>query len=603
MVLIKTTDPLILKEANSVIDYWRSNPVIAANQLLRRDGDPLVLAPIQEVILTEWWNHNFNLLTAARGTGKTFTAAVYTALRSMLYPGFRTGIFAPAFRQSKLIFKEFTKLHSESPYLQSCVSREPTQLNDQCVCTFKSILPGRSPSEVIALPVGTDGGKIRGTRLNRVILDEIPHLPESIFRSSIQPMLSTASNPMQKVKELERIKNLDHQSYLDLLKSTENGYIGITSGYYQFNYWWEEMIKFYQHIQSGSALYNLRFTPYTELPEGFYDMSVVEDARLNSPSHMFLTEWMAEWVSDSAGAFPMSLLEACRDEKVIPKYSRDANTDKGKNYVFGLDVARERDSTAICVIELGFPSKVVFISELEETPFPKQSNFLFELIEKFNPIRIYMDEFGGGGTLRDNLADPSSVGWPVSHKVISVDESPVHAGKRILQLCNFNPSFIEDANNNTKTLLERRAILFPTATNPIESLRKGNAGQKKEIDLVQEMINQIACVVVSETTTGRLHYDLPKVSASKFGNKVRKKDLYTAFILACKCVYDLEWKPKADKLIVEQGIIQEMINTNNPKKGRLTYNPGSNIINNGDLSKKTIVPGGGIIITKNVRRK
>ena len=324
---------------------------------------------------------------------------------------------------------------------------------------------------------------------------------------------------------------------------------------------------------------------------------------------MFLTEWMAEWIADSEGAFPMSLLEACRDLKVIPKYARDPKEDKGKEFIFGIDIARERDSTAICVVELGFPSKVVFIAELEDKPFQEQAKYIFSLVEKFNPVMIYMDEFGGGQTIRDHLTDPESVGWPKTHKIVSTEETVNHSGRRILKLCNFNPGFIEDANNSAKTLLEQGMLKLPHATHPIEGFRKGAGKQMKEVDLVEEMINQIASVVVTPTSTGRLHYDLPKSLSSSLNFNVRKKDLYTSFILAGKCAYDLLWKVKADNIIVDKGIITEI-----KREPILTTDNYSSIISSDRLAgikdstiyttdQKVVIPGNGIIFSRNVKTR
>lgn len=535
-------------------------------------------------------------------THNTFVAAVYAALQAALFPGARIGIFAPAFRQAKFIFKEFTRLYNESPLLQDLIDKPPIQQNDQCICIFKSIGQKKATSEIKALPTGPDGGKIRGERFKKIILDEIVHLPETAFRSAIQPMLSTSVNPMQKVREVAEQNR--KSTPFDFL--SDNGYVGITSGYFQFNYWWQEVLSFWDQIQRGNKAYNLRFTPYTELPSGFYDSAVVEDARLNAPQHMFLTEWMAEWISDSEGAFPMSLLESARDDKLIPKAIRDPDKDKGKAFVFGIDAARERDSTAIVVSELGYPSKVVHIVELEETPFPEQARQLFLLIDRFQPVMIYMDEYGGGQTLRDLLAEPEGVGFPSSYKVIEQDAELSFSGKRILKLCNFNPNFIEDANNNAKTLLEQRVIKLPSSINPIEGTRKSNIkGQSREIDLVQELINQVASVVVTSTPSGKLHYDLPKGSTTG-SSRPKKKDLYTAFILVCKCIYDLEWKPKADRTLIQSGVVKEI---GPAKQGvSLTGELPSGIIHRGGYASgvnqgKVIVPRGGVIVPRRDGKK
>lgn len=612
MVVVKVHKSLDEKYSSSIVKYWRKNPVIAANHLLIRDGEPVTLAPIQEIIVTEWWNSKFALNTASRGAGKSYLGALYATLKCLLYPGNKVGNFAPAFRQSKLLFAEFQKFFNESPLLQEAVDKDPTIQNDQCICTFKSPGRGREGSVFKSLPIGNDGSKIRGERLRCIILDEFPHIPESVYRSVIQPMASTAQNPMANVKKLKQLREQYGDEVPIESLAGDISFVGITSGYYQFNPWWEAIISYWEFISKGSSLYSLRFTPYTELPEGFYNSAAVEDARINAPRHMFLTEWMAEWIADSEGAFPMSLLESCRDDKVEPKGVRNPELDKGKHFIFGIDVARERDSTAIVVAELGYPSKIVWISELEETPFPKQAAHILELVERFNPIMIYMDEFGGGGTIRDHLADPSSVGYGTLSKIISVDEPVMSSGKRILTLCNFNTIFIEDANNNAKTLLEQKAIKLPTSNHPIEARRKGNVkGYTKDIDLVQEMINQIASISVTSTSTGKLHYDLPKGQGVVGVEKPKKKDLYTAFILACKCIYDMQWKPKTEKLLAERGVVASIDFSKKIEQvsqvPELTRGMPDGIISGGGSGRgdksKIVIPKGGVIISRNVKKR
>lgn len=548
-------------------------------------------------------------------THNTFLGAIYIALKCMLYPTTRIGIFAPAFRQAKFIFAEFTRLYEDSPMLQECISRPPTRLNDQCICEFKAVRQGIGQSFIKALPIGTDGSTIRGERLNGILMDEIPHIPESIFNATIQPMLSTSRNPMQRVEKIQKLSQAFGDDLPSGLLSTDNGYIGITSGFYQFNYWWKQMVANYEQMREGSSLYSLRFVPYTELPPGFFEMDVIRNAQLNSPTHMFQTEWLAEWVADSEGAFPMSLLESCRDRSIHPKTSRDLDLDKGKNYIVGVDVARENDSATIVVIEVGGISKLVHIEELQEVPFQEQAHAIFSIVERFNPLMIYMDEFGGGQTLRDLLATPEAMGWPQSKKIIDVDANIQHSGKRILKLCPPTPAFLEDINNCTKVLLEQGVVRFPSADHPIDAVKRVNAkGVIKEVDLVQELLNQIASVVITPTATGKLHYGLPttKASASTISLDVKKKDLYSAFILACKGVYDLQWQPKVDNLMVNVGVVRELRGNSGVGGGRaggLTFADKVDILQPRRVAdsalhtKQRSIPGGGIIVTRDVRKK
>lgn len=542
-------------------------------------------------------------------THNTFMAALYGALKLMLYPNQRIGVFAPSFRQSKLIFNEFKKFYDDSPLLRECVSKEPTFGNDQCVCVLKPPARGITGSFIKALPIGSDGSKIRGERFNQLLLDEIVHLPESIFRSAIKPMLSTSRNPMQRVQKLKELEQIYGSDIPPEFLSTDNGYIGITSGYYQFNYWWQEILNFYRSIKIGNDLYSLRFVAYTDLPKGFFELDVVRDAEMNDPRHMFLTEWCAEWIADSDGVFPMSLLEGCRSEYVIPKSQRQPE-DKNSKFIFGIDIGRKGDATGIIVIEMNVHAKVVYVAELEEVTFQEQAKYIMRLVRKFQPEMIFMDAGGGGLMVQDLLADPKTVGASVDEKIISIDSDRNHKGKRILKMCDFAPAFIEDANNETKLLLEQRAVLLPTANNPIAGFKKGNRNERKEIDLVEEMINQLASITITRTSAkGLAHYDLPnkKSDLPNGAQAVKRKDLYTAFILACKCLYELEFKPKSDSIIVEKGVISEL----NPQVTDLTQDMSPAIMNHraiitpsepvyrkGDI----IVPGGGVILTRNGKK-
>jgi len=560
-------------------------------------------------------------------THNTFLCAVYLALKMLLYPNSRMGVFGPSYRQSKLIFKEFTKFVDDSPLLAECILKEPTEGNDACKCILKPPATGYQSSYLNALPVGTDGAKIRGLRFSEILIDECVQLPEVILSSVILPMLATSVDPMGRVIELEKLKNEYKESgknniqLIENLLSTDNGYIAITSGYYQFNYWWATIQKFWQQMKAGSNKHSLNFVPWNDIPEGFLEQDLIDNAMNNDPSHMFLTEWCAEWIADSAGAFPMALLSACREVDLVPYSERDLNKHKNTKYVFGIDVARDRDSTAIVIMELGFVCKVVHIVEIPggTASFQDQAKTILDLIFKFSPEEIYMDSGGGGRTLQDLLADPSQldVGDHLKTKIIEKESSPFMTGKRILTMCNFVSEFIGDANNNTKALLEQGLLKLPQSNNPIEVQSSPDAkGRIKTIDLVQKMIDQIASIIITSSGVKELpRYDLPKNANSS--NAARKsnldkntKDLYTAFILAGKCAYDRGFKPGEDLSVPTTGIIREINEqslTSGPdvgmiQQGRLVCTP-QEFMQEQRSSGIRRIRNGGVITQKSGRKK
>jgi hypothetical protein len=563
-------------------------------------------------------------------THNTFLCAVFIALRLLLFPGERLGIFAPSYRQSKLIFDEFTKLVDESPLLRECIEKMPTKGNDMCVCRMKRAASGVPAGYVMALPVGTDGSKIRGLRFDTIFIDECVQLPEVIFSSVIFPMLSTSLDPVESVKAEENKQRLieenpELQEMLAEERSEVGGgnYISITSGYYQFNYWWEMLKNFWHDMrQNGdSSPYSLRFVPWNDLPDGFLNKSVVMSALANNPSHMFLTEWAAEWISDSSGAFPMSLLTQCRDRNLVPYSNRDMIKHKGCNYVFGIDVARDKDSTTICVMETGYINKVVHLVEIEggTKSYQEQAAVILDLVFKFEPEKIYMDAGGGHGTaLEDLLAKPEAldVGAHLKSLKIVSDKSDVFtSGKRILHMCDFTNQFIADANNSVKLLLEQGSIRFPDCENPILVMSKPDAkGKRREIDLVQKMLDQIASIEITKTGVKELpRYDLKKkkASTSEVSLDEPRKDLYTAFILAGKCAYDLGFKPYADLSVPSAGIVTEIsgrhltpsLGSAIMDSGGLVTPPTSRIITGVNQAGVTKIRNGGIIVSRDGRRK
>ena len=100
---------ILVQEYGHMIEFYRNDPVVAAYDLLNVD-----LAPIQRIVLRDMWFKSYTITIASRGFGKTFILGVNAALHALLYPGYRIGLIAPSFRQSKMIFAEIEKLYDRS---------------------------------------------------------------------------------------------------------------------------------------------------------------------------------------------------------------------------------------------------------------------------------------------------------------------------------------------------------------------------------------------------------------------------------------------------------------------------------------------------------
>lgn len=131
-----------------LIRFYRKNPVLAAEDLLR-----VKLAVPQQKVLEDMWFKNFILVTAGRGTGKTFINSVFACLWAMLFPGQKVGLLAPSFRQAKLLFQEVESRWNQAPILQESTANKPITASDRCYLPFRNSGFGR-PSLIEAVPLG-----------------------------------------------------------------------------------------------------------------------------------------------------------------------------------------------------------------------------------------------------------------------------------------------------------------------------------------------------------------------------------------------------------------------------------------------------------------
>ena len=100
------------KNAN-VIDFWRKNPCIAAEDLFG-----VRLLDAQKYILNQSWNTQYNLWCASRNFGKTFLADIFIALKWALFENQQIYIIGSTGSQSIQAFKKLEDMAMQR--IQSC---------------------------------------------------------------------------------------------------------------------------------------------------------------------------------------------------------------------------------------------------------------------------------------------------------------------------------------------------------------------------------------------------------------------------------------------------------------------------------------------------
>lgn len=506
----------VLDRGKELIAFYHANPCIAAYDLLGVD-----FAPIQRLVFEDMWFRNYVITVAGRGFGKTFMLGTLAALSCMLKPGYRVGLIAPVFRQSKMIFAEVEKLYAQSSILREAVEKKPTRGSDTCYLKFKSVA-GMTPSYIEALPLG-DGNKIRGSRFYLILVDELAQVPDQTLDMVVRPMGATSLAPMERVRRLEqkqRLISLGLATEEDFEEETVNKMVMTSSGYYKFNHMWRRMKDHWGQMERAEAHgevcpYSVWQVPHWDLPEGFLDKNNIDEARRVMSNAEFRMEYEAAMISDSEGFFKASLLEGCTTGS---GHTVEMRGDKRSQYILGIDPNQGgKASTGIVVVRVGQVNRIVGVLELKKQTTQDLTKSIQDLCSTFNVIRIFMDKGGGGKAICDLLEEGYNGKEPIIDR--TNDDHKHLQGRHILELVNFNPSWISDANFTAKAMLEDRKLLFPET--PIGSTLDLEAMYYENVNTLK---SQMLSIIVTQTATGILHFDTPM--------KGQNKDLYSALILA-----------------------------------------------------------------------
>ena len=423
---------------------------------------------------------------------------------------------------SKMIFAEVEKLYAQSSILREACDKPPTRGSDVCYLRFKSV-GGRTPSYIEALPLGADGSKIRGSRFYLLLIDEFAQMPSKIIDTVLMPMGATSLAPMERVRRLEqktRLISLGLASETDFEEESVNKMIMTSSGFYKFNHMWKRMKDHWSQeiaaekegVESQYAVWQV---PYWDLPEGFLDANNVAEAKRVMSSAEFRMEYEAEMVSDSEGFFKASLLETC---SIDSGFTVELRGDPKAQYIIGVDPNQGgRASCGIVILRIGSVNKIVRVLELKTQTTQQLTQLLQDLCEKLNVTRIFMDKGGGGKAVCDLLEEGYGGKQPIIDR--TNDDHRHLSGAHILELIYFNPNWISDANFITKSMLEAKKLLFPEP--PIGSTLDIEA---TSYDSINTLKSQMLNIIVTQTSTGLLHFDTPQ--------KGQNKDLYSALLLA-----------------------------------------------------------------------
>jgi hypothetical protein len=479
------------------IQELRSDPVTAAREILGVE-----LAPHERITLRGMWEYPWVLNVWGRGTGKTFMDALFISLRAVLYPGSRIVVVGPGFRQAQLVFKEVERF--DNPVFTDSWQGGPKHHTSDWILDFKN------GSFIAALPLGTDGAKIRGYRANVLIIDEMVQVPPEIIDKVCIPFMATEQDPLAEYLGLDAEK-------------AKNTLVYSTSAYYTFNHGYQKYCNFLvERYRNNNTDYFVTSFNYDDTPKGFINMKVVEMARKQSTDADFRTEWRGEWVSDTAGFYPASLVESCRNVGIIPEMRGKA----GEEYVLGVDPATVSNTCGFVIVKIGSPYKFVHIASLGDTSYPEICSRILDYMTKFNIVRIGLDR-GAGLPVLDLFAEgrimyDAEGSILKKTKLLEIDDTTGQEGKRIIQTIKATSEGVTEINFGMKASMEAGSIVWP-ATAGDAMVETGLQERETISEEIRQMEAEFRMIEATPTRSGYFSFNVPSH---------RNKDRYSAALMA-----------------------------------------------------------------------
>lgn len=335
----------------------------------------------------------------------------------------------------------------------------------------------------------------------------------------------------------------------------------------------DDMLDIWANIYKEYAIFQL---PYNGMPTGFLDAAVVANHKATMNPVIFGHEYECKFSKDTFGFFPRSIIEAASPglkeaEEGEQEVHYELYGDPHARYVMGLDPARHNDNFGLVVLKLeNSTAKCVYVEAWDKTDWAKSVRKIREVLKRFpNTIYIAMDAGGGGTTVRDLLANAQML-KDGEKPIIEVDPpdefKSIPNAVRILEMINFH-TWAPQANHAMRSDIILKKLLFPGRLDDDHILLKQalilkgapfDMDEPKDIEIIDHlndliygrenkngdvislgaykemiyMIDETCTITQSVTEKGVESFGLPKLSDQPEGLDIRRRDRYSALLLA-----------------------------------------------------------------------
>ena len=554
------------------------------------------IIPTQCVVLEEFWYRKFPMIICSRGFSKTFLLALYTFLRLLFIPKRKVVICGAGFRQSKLVFEYMETIWNNSPILRDICGQYGGPSKDpdlwrfrifDSVALFCPIGDGQKIRGLRANDIFVD----EFASINPDIFEQVISGFGAVSSSPVENIKNRAKEKLAKTLDVWEEHSIDNK-----LAPMPNQIIISGTAYYDFNhfsrYWkqWHKIIESHGNKDlmitalGGEDKYDesLKHTdysifrvPFELIPKGFMDDAQVARAKATFDKGIYEMEYGSTFSKDSNGFFRRSLVQTCSvspetDFRTMPAdcelFYATLHGKPGVKYVYGIDPASERDNFSIIIIEVhNTHRRIVYCWTTNKKDFQarlknnviKENDYygycalkIRELMRRFPTEDIAMDSQGGGYAIlealhNDKYIDTEKQELPLWPKINYDKPSPYdnEHGLHIVDMINFSSAdWCRDANHGLRADFENKVLLFPFydsisigEVQLIEDEKRDGIKYDSLEDCIidiEELKDELATIIVTQTTNGRERWDTPEIKLSGQKKGRARKDRYSALLMA-----------------------------------------------------------------------
>jgi len=303
-----------------MVEDMMFDPILAAKVLLG-----IKVPPHEELRILWMWCTYFTIDDSGFSTGKSFTFAVVSALRSILFSHRISGIISKTFSQGKLIFQNYDRWISTSKIFRSCVKHgggKPRLVHG--TDAWKAEFTSESEVRVLPPDFARDAERIRGERWSDGYFDEWTVFNNLAALNKI--LIGRCSKPND-FSDCPVRQNHIH------LSSTPT---------FTYHPTYQIVKKTAHQIAQGNKNYGRFSCNYRHIPDDrewrfIIDRKTIFHMQTVLPPGIVKTEIDGVWQQDSGAFYSSFEIQQCRFNSFIPTIRRERESDV---YIAGMDVAR-----------------------------------------------------------------------------------------------------------------------------------------------------------------------------------------------------------------------------------------------------------------------